>query len=523
VTELDHIARLAAAGRLSRRDFMGRAAALGASAAFLGQAAPALAATRGGVLKLGLAGGSTTDSIDPRTYTDSVMISIGFALFNGLVENSARNEPLPELAESWQGRDGASVWTFTLRKGVTFSNGKEFDADDAIYSMNLHRGETTSGGAAALKGVTELKKLGPHQIEFVLDSGDADFPNLLSDYHLLVVPNGFTDWANPIGTGCMELVSFEPGVRCALQRKRDYWKAGAGWLDGAEITVITDASARINALVSGQVDVINRADPKLVALVERAPNLDVVRSPAGWHPVIAMAMDRAPFDNPDIRQAMKYAIDRKQVLRTFFNDYGVLGNDHPIPVSDPYHHSELPQRDFDPEKAAFHLKKSGLAAPRMVVQASEAAFNGAVDMATVFQASGKKAGLDIDVKREPADGFWNDVWLKGDCVLSYWGGRPTATQMLGVAYESTAAWNETHMKNPVFDGLLADARREIDPAKRKGHIWAMQELLYNEGGALIPVFRDFIDAHAKPVMGITPHGGFDLANGRSLEKAWIAA
>lgn len=523
MTALDQIARLAAAGRLSRRDFMARAAALGASAAFLAQAAPAQAQSQGGVLRLGLAGGSTTDSIDPRSYTDTVMIGVGFGLFNGLVENSAANEALPELAESWEGRPGAASWVFNLRRGVTFSNGKEFDADDAIYSMNLHRGETTSGGAAALAGVTAINKLGLHQIEFVLESGDADFPNLLTDYHLLVVPNGFDDWANPVGTGCMELEAFEPGVRVSLKRTRDYWKAGAGWLDGAEITVITDASARINALVSGQVDLINRADPKLVALIQRAPNLSVVRSPAGWHPVLAMAMDRAPFDNVDIRQALKFGIDRKQVLNTMFSDFGVLGNDHPIPISDPYHHSELPQRDFDPDKAAFHLKKSGLAAPQMALQASEAAFNGAVDMATVFQATAKRAGLEFEIKREPADGFWNDVWLKGAFVLSYWGGRPTATQMLGVAYESSAAWNETHMKNATFDGLLADARSEIDPAKRKGYIWAMQELLYDEGGALIPVFRDYIDAHSAPVMGVTPHGGFDLCNGRSLEKAWIAA
>jgi peptide/nickel transport system substrate-binding protein len=229
------------------------------------------------------------------------MISIGFALFNGLVDDSATNEAVPELAESWEGRPGADSWVFNLRRGVTFSNGKAFDADDAICSMNLHRGETTSGGAAALNGVTAINKLGSHQIAFVLDSGDADFPDLLSDYHLLIVPDGFDDWANPVGAGCMELVAFEPGVRCSLARRRDYRKAGAGWLDGAEITVITDASARINALVSGQVDVINRADPTLVALIQRSPNLEVVRSPAGWRPVVAMAMDRAPFDNVDIR------------------------------------------------------------------------------------------------------------------------------------------------------------------------------------------------------------------------------
>jgi peptide/nickel transport system substrate-binding protein len=206
-----------------------------------------------------------------------------------------------------------------------------------------------------------------------------------------------------------------------------------------------------------------------------------------------------------------------------FNDFGVLGDDHPIPVSDPYHHSERPQRDFDPDRAAFHLRQSGLSSPQVVLQASEAAFNGAVDMATVFQATARRAGLAFEIKREPADGFWNAVWLRGAFVPSHWGSRPTATQMRGVACESTAAWKETRMKNATFDGLLADARREIDPAKRKGYIWAMQELLHNEGGALIPAFRDFIDGHAKAVMGITPHGGFDLANGRSLEKASIAA
>ena len=179
--------------------------------------------------------------------------------------------------------------------------------------------------------------------------------------------------------------------------------------------------------------------------------------------------------------------------------------------------------DPDADKAAFHLKKSGVTGSKVVIQASDAAFSGAVDMATLMQASGKKAGLDIEVKREPADGFWSKVWLKGPCVVGYWGGRPAATQMLGVAFQSTANWNETHYKNEKFDKLLVDARRELDPAKRKSYIWAMQELLYNEGGAIIPMFRDSLEGHAKKVGGVTPHGGFDLDNGRILEKAWINA
>ena len=153
----------------------------------------------------------------------------------------------------------------------------------------------------------------------------------------------------------------------------------------------------------------------------------------------------------------------------------------------------------------------------------DAAFGGAVDMATLAQASAGKAGIKTDVKKEPADGFWDNVWLKAPFMTGYWGGRPAATQMLGVAYKSDAPWNETHWKNEKFDKLLADARAEIDVGKRKDYIWAMQAMLHDEGGCLIPAFRDWIDAHNKKVGGHTPHSGFDIDNGRLGEKAWLKA
>ncbi len=514
-------------GALSRREFMGRAAALGVSSAAISTMlanADALAAEtprKGGLLRLGLAGGSTTDSIDVTTYNDSVMIDVSHGLFNGLVEWGQDGKPHPELAESFEPKNGARDWIFNLRKGIKFSNGQEFTADDALYSLNLHRGDTKSGAAGPMKEVSDIKKLDKYQIQVSLAAPDADFPYTLTDYHLLMAPNGFKDWAKPVGTGPFTLERFDPGVRIILKKHPDYWKEGRGWLDGADVTVINDGSARLNALISGQVDAINRVDHRAVALLSKTPRIEVVRAPGGWFTILAMQIDRDPYSNPDIRLALKYAADREQVLKAMFSGYGTLGNDHPIPRSDPYFNSELPQRKHDPEKAAYHFKKAGVADPKIVLQASDAAFNGAVDMATLFQANAAKAGIRVDVKKEPADGFFDNVWLKGAFVESYWGGRPAATQMLSVAFAANAPWNETHWKNDKFSKLLDNARAETDEAKRKSYIWEMQAMLNEEGGALIPAFRDWLDAHNAKVGGHTPHGGFDMDNGMILDKAWL--
>jgi peptide/nickel transport system substrate-binding protein len=527
VGEYDDLTRALRDGSLSRRHLLGGAAALGAAAAaglpLLG-AQPAQAAEeprKGGTLRIGMAGGSTTDSLDPTTWTDTVGLNIGFALWNGLIENGPDNKPVPELAESWEAKPGAMEWVFNLRKGIKFSNGKEFDADDAIYSLNLHRGASKSGAAGSMKAVTDIKKLDSHQILLTLASGDADLPYVLSDYHLSMVPNGFKDWANPIGTGGYTLDKFDPGVRCSLKRNTSYWKPGRANADIVQITVINDGSARLSALLSGQVDIIHRVDPKTVALLKKNPKIQVVQAPGGWHAVMPMMVDREPYTNPDLRLALKYGIDRESILKALFAGYGSLGNDHPIPKGDPYFNSSLPQTKYDADKARFYFKKAGSPTNKILLQASDAAFDGAVDMAALFQASAKKAGIPIDIKKEPADGFWDNVWLKGSFITSYWGGRPAATQMLAVGYKSDAPWNDSAWRVPAFDKLLGEARGELDEGKRKTYIWAMQEMLHSQGGVVIPVFKDWIDAHNVNVGGHTPHNGFDLDNGHICEKAWL--
>ncbi len=527
MSELEYLQGRLQNGAISRREFLGRAAALGASTVAISSALSAVEAyaaetpKNGGTLRLGLGGGSTTDSWDIGSYNDSVMIDASHGVFDGLIEWGEDGKPKPDLCSSFEPSKDAKDWVFNLRKGIKFSNGKEFDADDAIYSLAYHGPNSKSGGKSAVAAVDSITKLDSHQIKVTLKSGDADFPYSLTDYHLLMVPADFKDWAHPVGTGAFRVDTFDPGVRIALKKNGDYWKPGRGHLDAAEITVINDGVARLNALKSGQMDAVNRIDPKAVPLIEHSSDLKLVRAPGGWHVVAAMEIDKPPFDNPDLRLALKFAADREQILKALFSGVGSLGNDHPIPSTDPYFNHDLPQRKFDLDRAAFHFKKSGLTNPNITLQVSDSVFNGAVDMAQLMQAACDKCKIPMQIKKEPADGFWDNVWLKGAYVASYWGGRAAATQMLEVAYGANAPWNETHWKDEKFQKLLAAAKGEIDEAKRKPMIWEMQKMLHDDGGALIPVFKDWLDAHNDKIGGHTPHGGFDMDNGYILQKAWI--
>lgn len=512
---------------IDRREFLTGAMLLGGAAAGLPLiAGPARAEDKpksGGTLKLGMSGGAASDSLDPRLLTDWVPVNICYQIMNGLIEIGSDNKPVPELLESWEAKPGAKEWIFNVRKGVTFSNGKTLDADDIIYSINLHRGDTKSAGKVNVEDVVELKKLDTHQIAITLGSGNLDLPYLLSDYHFMVVPNGLTDWSKPVGTGGYTLERFDPGVRAVTRRRSDYWKPGCANVDAVETVVINDTSARTNALVTGQVDVINRLNPRTVKLLSKNAAIQVIRNAAGQHATFLMNTTIKPYDDNNIRLAIKYGVDRQKMIDTVLDGFGVIGNDHPIPKTSPYHAADLPQHSYDPDKAKSYLKKAGLDRLPITLQVSEAAFTGAIDAAVLFQAAAAKADIAMEVKREPSDGYWDNVWMKAPFCVSYWGGRPTADQMLSVAYKSDAKWNETAWRRPEFDRILVAARTEFDEGKRKAMYVELQRMISEDGGAVIPMFIDYLEAGNKKVKGMKPHPMFDLMGQRLAEKVWIEA
>ena len=293
--------------QLSRRGLLKSGAAAGIIAA-TGLPAKA-AAKRGGTLRLGLSGANTSDSWDGRTHSDHFMIHMGHGtVFDCLTEISASGELIGELAESWEASADAKTWTFNLRKGVKFHNGKSFGADDVIESLNMHTAEGAKSAAKPIvAAISEMKKLGEHQVQFVLEAGNADFPFLMSDYHILMFPAGMVEEAiaKGIGTGLYRVVSFDPGVRCVLTRVDSHYKDGrAGWFNDIEAIAINDSSARMNALMTGQVDAVSKVDYKTEPLMRANPNVNIFEMTGNMQYTFPMLTNQAPFGDINVRKAL---------------------------------------------------------------------------------------------------------------------------------------------------------------------------------------------------------------------------
>lgn len=517
-------------GRMDRRSFMAAALAAGVTlTAAARMADQALAATpkQGGTLRFGSRQGETTDTLDPATYNNDFMFVIGFAVFSSLIELDANGVAQPDLAESFEASPDAKTWTFRLRDGVKFSNGKAVTARDVLASVAYHMGDGSKSAVKPLLAqITDMKADGDNVVIFTLSSGNADFPYIFNDYHLGIRPaeaNGAIDPNTRIGSGGYTLESFEPGVHAVLKRRNDYWKPGRAHVDTVEILTLADIAARVNALVTDQVDVIDRPDLKTIHMLERNPNIKIHVQNGALHYVLPMHVDVAPFTDNNVRLALKYAIDREDVVRKVLNGYGVVGNDQPIAPSMPYHDAKLAPRPYDPEKSKFHLKKSGLGSLKVDLHTSDVAFSGAVDMSILFAESAKAAGIEINVVRESDDGYWSNVWLKKPFCTSYWGGRPTTDLMFSTAYAAGAEWNESHFNNERFNALLVQARPELDQAKRGEMYSEMQRLVSDEGGTIIPAFGQTVSAiNARVQRPDAVSQLWSLDGLRFVERWWLA-
>ena len=528
--ELSWLGRQLISGRLSRRDFMGRAAALGVTTALAStlcaQAVRAATPKKGGHFRTGMGHGSTTDSLDPATYENAWISGLNMHVHNHIGEIAPNGDLVPELAESWEASDDAATWRFKIRKGVEFHNGKTLDAEDVVASINHHRGEDTKSAAKPLvKPITDIKIDGKDTVVITLEGGSADFPFVISDYHLAILPakDGVVNWQSGDGTGGYVLDNFQPGVRASFKRFPNYFKEGAAHFDSSELLSIPDVAARTNALSTGEIDVMDRVDIKTLHLLKRNKNIRIDETTGYAHYTFAMRTDTAPFDDNNVRMALKLSLDRDALLRNVLRGHGSVGNDHPISIANRYHAADLPQRIYDPDKAKFHLKKAGLSSLTVDLSAADAAFAGAVDAAVLYKEHAAKAGITINVVREPNDGYWSAVWMKKPWCAVYWAGRATEDQMFSTAYAAGADWNDSFWSHDRFNKLLIEARAELNEAKRRERYVEMQGIVSNDGGVVVPMFNNYVFAMSTKVQHAQQMGGDgDLDGGKWMERWWFA-
>lgn len=511
----------------NRRDFLrGSVAAglmLGGISAARAQTEQSGTPIKGGHLKLGLDGGSSTDSLDPASYVSAVALCLARSFGDHLVvSDPLTGKPMPSIAESWDSSDNARTWTFKIRNDVEFHNGKKLTVDDVVKTLQRHSdSKSRSGALGFLTAITSIEGHG-NELVVKLSESNVDLPLIFTAYHLVIQPNGGYD--NPgegIGTGPYKLVNFEPGVRALFEKNPNDWQE-RGYVDSFEIIGMNDSTARTAAVSGGKVHFVNSMSAKTVSLLKRVAGLQILDTPGRNHVTMPMMCDKAPFDNNDLRLALKYAVDREAILRTALGGYGTIGNDFPINATYPNFPSEIEQRAYDPDKAAFHFKKSGHDGP-IVLRTADGIFAGSVDTAVLFQESAKKAGIQVEVKREPADGYWTNVWRVAPFSMSFFGSRLTQDLMYSTEHLSDSPANETNFKRPEFDKLIKEARSEADEAKRRELYHAAAVMVRDEGGSIIPVYNNNLNAATKELKGYVHDVGNDLSNGYVASRVWLEA
>jgi peptide/nickel transport system substrate-binding protein len=468
----------------------------------------------GGVLVHGATGGSGKDTIDPHAPVTNPDIARVSNLFEPLLFWDNDYKLQPALAESVEPSADAKTWTIKLRKGVTFHNGKDVTAEDVLFTLSRvadPKKPTSAGGT--LSKILELKQskaVDATTVKLVLNQPYAIIDFLLAEYTLGIIPTDF-DVAKPIGTGAFSYQSFQPGKTSTFKKYADYWGQKA-YVDELQIQDFPDDSAKVNALLAGQVQTIDNLPTNLIDSVKKQGGNSLVSNTGAWVP-FTMRVDQAPFSDVRVRQAMRLIVDRQQMIDQALAGYGSLGNDLYAPF-DPAYAKDLPQREQDIDQAKSLLKQAGQAGLQVELFTGDDISSVATASASLFVQQAKKAGVDVKVtKKNP---FYGDDYLSYTFAQDFWNTRQYIPQA-AVSTIKGGTYNETHFDNPKFAQLIDNASREIDETKRNAMLQDAQKIEYDEGGYIIWGFRRQVDGYSAKVQGLEasrylPLGSYKFQN-----------
>jgi peptide/nickel transport system substrate-binding protein len=510
-------------GTLSRRDLLryGGLAGLtvagaGALAACSGSTSNSLPAPKtgksksGGILTVGTTGGSAKDSLDPHnpvTYPDQARVS-------NLYEPLFRRDPnfviKPLLAESLEASNGGKRWILKLRKGVEFHNGKTVTADDIIFSINrVIDPKAPTAGADSLSMISSsgMKKLDDLTVQFDLNYAYALLEDQLAQYALGIVPSDFTIKA-PVGTGPFKFESFTPGTRSTFARFDNYWGAKA-LVDKLVLIDFADDAAKVNALLSGQVQAVDNLPVSQISAV-KAAGLNVLISETGaWTP-FTMRVDSAPFNDVRVRQALRLIVDRPQLVAQALNGQGRIGNDLYAPFDAAYA-SDLPQRVQDLSQAKSLLASAGQSGLTVELVTSQGVGSGAVESAQLFAQQAKGAGVNVKIRNLDSTTFYGSSYLSWPFAQDFWFTRSYLPQTANGSMPKSP-YNECHWSDPTYVSLVRQAQQQLDETKRKQLLHDAQKLEYDSGGYIIWGFKNQIDAFSSKVTGFVPDKNLPLSS-----------
>ena len=510
----DHAHRLLGellAGRVTRRELIVKATVLGLSATAIGALLAACGTTnttgaatpapkRGGVLRAGLTGGSSSDTLDPHqglTYLDTARAN---QIYQPLLQLNASAQTEMVLAEEISPHGSTSEWTIRVRKGVTFHDGKALTADDVIFTLQrILNPKSPLTGATSLGPVDlpNVKKVDDLTVRVPMTSPFGSFVDQLSYwYYLYIVPVGF-DPSKPNGTGPFKFQSFTAGQQSTFIRNTSYWKPGLPYMDSVTIIDFADSASLQNALVSSQIDAAGALEGAQLKVLSTNAAIKTVASQTGSITPFTMRVDQAPFNDVRVRQAFRYIVNRKELITAALDGYAFAGADVSSPY-DPAFDSSL-HREQDISKAKSLLKAAGQADLAVDLVTAPAA-TGMVQMATVFAQQAKQAGVTINLKPVDPSTFFGPNYLQWTFSQDFYNYSPYLAQV-AQSLLPTSPFNETHWTDANYASLYKQANETLDAAKRRDIEHQMQQIDFNQGGYIIPCFIDSLDAYSSKLTG----------------------
>jgi peptide/nickel transport system substrate-binding protein len=467
---------------------------------------------RGGTLRVGMSVGNPSDTFDPHfavTLTDAARC---LNVFDPVCLRNLDFEREMLLAESIEMDGGPDSWTIRLKPGIEFHNGAPVSADDVIFSLRRITDAKNPGtGAVPLGDIDRagLRKLDERTVRVPLTEPNAGFPDDLGQYFNAIVPTDF-DPKNPVGTGPFRYKSFTPGEETRIVKNPNYWREGEPRLDEVVLIDIPDATARVNALLGGDVDMIMDLPASQVSTVEAQGMRPLISQTGAWDPIV-MHTQKAPFDDVRVRQAMMLILDRQQMVDQVLAGRGLVANDIHSPFDPAYIGDDLPPREQDLEQARSLLKQAGHSDLRVELVPGPG-IQGSVKLSQVFAQQAEGAGVSVKLRQLDL-GTYYEEYTKRPFVTSTWGTRTYLSQV-AVMLLPGASWNETHWEDEEFFRLIYQARREVDEAKRGEILGEAQRLERDRSGNIVWAFREQIDGHSAGVGGLpqTERGNIALAN-----------
>jgi peptide/nickel transport system substrate-binding protein len=470
-----------------------------------GSASPSAAAgpKKGGQLRAGITTGSAKDSFDPHALAYEPEIASGFQLYNGLMAYSPDYQLEKILAEEVTPNADATVWTVRIKPDVVYSDGAPVTADDVVFSINRIIDPKNPKNSSAM--FTDLKpngikKIDDKTVEFTLEKPNAIFYEALASRESNIVRSDF-DVKNPIGTGPFKLKSYTPGQQIVFVPNENYWGEGP-YVDELTIIEFADPLARVNALLSGAIDIADQMVSAQLKTITSTPGYASWETKSGGYFPFTMRIDAEPFTDVRVRQAFRLIVDRAQMISQAYDELGWLGNDMYAPF-DPGYPKDLPQREQDLEQAKSLLKQAGQENMAIDLNTSDAVGAGAVNAATVFAQQAKGAGVNVKVVKHDSNVFYGDQYLQWVFAMDYWGTRNYLAQTSMGEVEG-APYNETHWPGPYqeWQKLVDEAWRTVDDVKRNELITEAATFEHDNGGLILWSFNVLTDGYSDKLGGL---------------------